>query len=242
MKLRYYMRGLGIGILVTAVLMSVTLHGRTKPISDEEVIARAKELGMEETGGNSVLADAVSENAFAMQEETKKEPETEMPDVTATEKQNEMKPESPDEPDTFREDTTAAQESVTDREEEPEQKSDVPQPEKPKAEESEAEKPGDGQSVGQTEEQQEEQQKEQQEESAKAQPSAGSVEITVNSGDGSLTVAKKLAQAGLVEDAAEFDRFLCQNGYDKRICTGVHSFAKGASDEEIAKELTRKGK
>ena len=236
------MRGLGIGILVTAVLMSVTLHGRTKPMSDEEVIARAKELGMEETGGNSVLADAVSENTFASQEETQKEPETEMQDATATEKQNEVKPETPDESDAVREDRTVAPEAETDREEEPEQKSDVPLPEKPETEESEAEKPGDGQSVGQTEEQQEEQQKEQQEESSEAQPASGSVEITVNSGDGSLTVAKKLVQAGLVDDAAEFDRFLCQNGYDKRICTGVHSFAKGASDEEIAKELTRKGK
>ena len=68
------------------------------------------------------------------------------------------------------------------------------------------------------------------------------IEITVNSGDGSLTVAKKLEQAGLIQDAKEFDRYLCQNGYDKKICTGVHTFEEGASEEEIAKEITRKAR
>ena len=74
------------------------------------------------------------------------------------------------------------------------------------------------------------------------QPAVKQIEITVNSGDGSLTVAKKLEQAGLIQDAKEFDRYLCQNGYDKKICTGVHTFEEGASDEEIAKEITRKAK
>lgn len=229
MKLRYYMRGLGIGILVTAILMSVTLHGRTKPMSDEEVIARAKELGMEEAYGNSVLADAVSENTSALQEETQKKTESETSDVMGTE--------ASDETEVTSEAETAVQEAVTqEREADQKQQTDALQPEEQP--EQDAEKTDGEQFGAKTEVQQEEQQ----EEPDEAQPAAGSVEITVNSGDGSLTVAKKLEQAGLVENAAEFDRFLCQYGYDKRICTGVHSFAAGASEEEIAKELTKKGK
>ena len=54
------MRGLGIGILVTAIVMSISLHGRMKPMTDEEVIERAKELGMEETVGSGVLADGTT--------------------------------------------------------------------------------------------------------------------------------------------------------------------------------------
>lgn len=229
MKLRYYMRGLGIGILVTAILMSVTLHGRTKPMSDEEVIARAKELGMEEAYGNSVLADAVSANTSALQKETQKKTESETSDVMGTE--------ASDETEVTSEAETAVQEAVTqEREAEQKQQTDALQPEEQP--EQDTETTDDGQSGAKNEVQQEEQQ----EEPDEAQPAAGSVEITVNSGDGSLTVAKKLEQAGLVENAAEFDRFLCQYGYDKRICTGVHSFAAGASEEEIAKELTKKGK
>ena len=53
MKLKYYLRGLGIGIVVTAVIMMAAL-GNKQPMTDEEVIARAKELGMIE---NSVLTD-----------------------------------------------------------------------------------------------------------------------------------------------------------------------------------------
>ena len=57
MKLRYYLRGLGIGVVVTAIIMTVAL-GNKRPMTDEEVIKRAKELGMIE---NSVLADRTDE-------------------------------------------------------------------------------------------------------------------------------------------------------------------------------------
>lgn len=53
MKLKYYLRGLGIGIVVTAIIMTVAL-GNKQPMTDEEVIARAKELGMIE---NTLLKD-----------------------------------------------------------------------------------------------------------------------------------------------------------------------------------------
>ena len=67
---------------------------------------------------------------------------------------------------------------------------------------------------------------------------AGSKQITVSSGDGSDTVAKKLYEVGLVSDAAAYDRYLCQNGYDKKICTGVKTIPAGATEAEIAQILT----
>ncbi len=48
MKLRYYLRGLGIGIIVTAILMGATGGGKQN-MTDEEVKARAAELGMMES-------------------------------------------------------------------------------------------------------------------------------------------------------------------------------------------------
>ena len=50
MEKKYYLRGLGLGIIVTAVIMGIALSGGTKKreMTDEEVIARAKELGMTE--------------------------------------------------------------------------------------------------------------------------------------------------------------------------------------------------
>lgn len=58
MKLKYYLRGLGIGIVVTAIIMTVAL-GNKQPMTDEEVVERAKELGMIE---NTVLADIGSKD------------------------------------------------------------------------------------------------------------------------------------------------------------------------------------
>lgn len=48
MKLRYQMRGLGIGIIVTALLMGV-VKGEKIPLSDAEIKVRALELGMVES-------------------------------------------------------------------------------------------------------------------------------------------------------------------------------------------------
>ena len=50
MEKKYYFRGLGLGIIVTAVIMGIALSGGGKTIemTDDEVIARARELGMTE--------------------------------------------------------------------------------------------------------------------------------------------------------------------------------------------------
>lgn len=46
MKLKYYLRGIGIGIIVTTIILTISFSGRKEEISDEEVIARATQLGM----------------------------------------------------------------------------------------------------------------------------------------------------------------------------------------------------
>ena len=46
MKLKYYLRGLGIGIIGTASVMGIALSGKKETLSDEEIIERAEVLGM----------------------------------------------------------------------------------------------------------------------------------------------------------------------------------------------------
>lgn len=71
--------------------------------------------------------------------------------------------------------------------------------------------------------------------------SAGdTVTIVVDKGNGSDTVARKLADAGLVSNALEYDKYLMANGYDRRIAAGTHKIPKGASNEEIAGLLVSK--
>ena len=49
MNLKYYLRGLGVGILVTALIMSIAAKGK-ETLSNEEIKERAKALGMVEEG------------------------------------------------------------------------------------------------------------------------------------------------------------------------------------------------
>lgn len=53
MKLKYYLRGLGVGIVITAIILTITSSPKTEKLSDEEIIRRAEQLGMvmeEDTG------------------------------------------------------------------------------------------------------------------------------------------------------------------------------------------------
>ena len=59
MERKYYLRGLGIGIVVTAIIMGIATSGK-RGMTDEEIIARAKELGMVE---NTVLSEKTEEEA-----------------------------------------------------------------------------------------------------------------------------------------------------------------------------------
>ena len=63
------------------------------------------------------------------------------------------------------------------------------------------------------------------------------ITVVVERGSGSDTVARKIEAAGLVANASEFDRYLCNNGYDKRISAGNHKIPINAREEEIAKIL-----
>ena len=56
MKLKYYLRGMGIGIILTAIVMGFALGGRKATLSDAEIIQRAKALGMVD-GDSGVLLD-----------------------------------------------------------------------------------------------------------------------------------------------------------------------------------------
>ena len=105
MKLKYYLRGLGIGIIITTIVLMIAYSGRNTEMTDEEIIARAKSLGMvmkeDPLFLNSELhkdSETVSSEALTGQEtttetesevqidvETEIEPETESEDTASTE-------------------------------------------------------------------------------------------------------------------------------------------------------------
>ena len=99
MNLKYYLRGLGIGIMVTAVIMSVAADNKKQELSDAEIKARAAQLGMveESTGLLSDLETEKAEEPKATEapKATEEPKATEAPkateEPTATEKPEEVK-------------------------------------------------------------------------------------------------------------------------------------------------------
>ena len=251
MKLRYYMRGLGIGIFVTAILMALTIHGKTERLTDEQIIERAEALGMEMKYSSDVLADTVSENAaedtkpaelpdqvkeetslanrLAAEEKTENpllDREAENTDAAEAEKTDSLQQ------DIYHEDPDAAERTET----KTDSSADADSAEEGTTEESTAEEnAADAQDESTADDSDQTTAAGSSESDTQA---AGSKQITVSSGDGSDTVARKLYEAGLISDVAAYDRYLCQNGYDKKICTGVKTIPAGATEAEIAQILT----
>lgn len=81
MKLKYYLRGLGIGILVATVILIISFSGHKADLSDEEIIARAQALGMVMT--EQKKTDAIPKGTENLDTEgTEKIPKTVEPAAT----------------------------------------------------------------------------------------------------------------------------------------------------------------
>lgn len=85
MKLKYYLRGLGIGIIVTAIIMGVAAKDKNV-MTDEEIKARAMELGMIE---QKVLSD-ISNTSAPIEEEQILQPPTQEPTKAPMTEQEEL--------------------------------------------------------------------------------------------------------------------------------------------------------
>ena len=216
MKLKYYLRGLGIGILVTTVILSLAGVGR-KNMTDEEVVKRAKELGMAESTLLSDLPDQTKTDEVRPTEpEISLQPETSEPEESASTSKT---PEAPEETTTTPETPAAPEETTTTPETPAAPEETTTTQETPAAPEETPVSTEDGNPDT---------------------PPGETVTLVIGRGESSTTVSKNLKKAGIVEDAAAFDRFLCNNGYDKKIITGTYEIPYGASEEEIAKIITRK--
>lgn len=155
MKLKYYLRGFGLGIILTAVIMIIVTHSNRNNLSNAEIINKAESLGM-------VMSDKSSKTKDTNKGSTiKQQIKDEETNQTTTPEQAE-------------------------------------------------------------------------------QPVQEFVSVVIQRGEVSDTIAAKLQQAGLVQDAKVFNKYLTDNKFDGNLLTGTFNIPKGATQEEIAKILTTK--
>ena len=209
MKLKYYLRGLGIGIAVTAFVLAFAGGGK-ESLTDEEIKARAKELGMVES---VTLSQLTSENTSEVMNEEVSETVSEESISEVEESSEGINSEEIVSEEISNEETT---EAATE-----ENASELT---------SETDSEDDSQIAS-----------EEVSEETSQSPSGELIDefviIEVGGGDGSDTVSRKLEAAGMVEDAQMYDDFLCANGYDKILQTGVHEIPRTADWDTIAEIL-----
>ena len=89
MRLKYYLRGLGLGIIFAVFIMMVGYHNHGSSMSDSEIIEKAKALGMVETEDSSGMkSDKKTDNKTDEKSDKKtdtSEPDTAIADTSAAE-------------------------------------------------------------------------------------------------------------------------------------------------------------
>lgn len=208
MRLKTYLRGLGIGIIVTALVMGIT-GGKEESLTEEEIVARAKELGMVETEiitMSETSPESEADNESEEQEDAQEESTVEAAAVEETSSEESQ--------ESSAEETEGNSISATETDNSEDESVEGEQTEVVTDESSQSQE-NNGIVAGQK------------------------VSITVVSGDDSAAVSRKLESAGLVLSATDYDKFLCDNGYARKLSPGNYEVAIGSSDETIAKIITK---
>ncbi len=259
MKLKYYLRGLGIGIVVTALLMGIVTKDKGV-MSDEEIKARAAQLGMVE---QRTLAD-IRDNALPTEAPVvTKEPDTntsneaEQPSVEAQVPESTelpagtQEPELTEAPAETKDTENAGEPTVTENPVNTEEPTVTKEPENTE-EPIVTPEPDTTSEPEITPEPMETREPEATEKPTEAEPQQSpeatsepviidqgdTVIIRIRPGDSSEVVSKRLEKAGLVESDSEFNQYLLKKKLTKVINVGTYEIEKGATIKEIAKIIT----
>ncbi len=236
MKSKYFIRGFGVGVLITAIIVAgfsmvkTTVQKQPSDGADKTVVASAQPTDP----ANDSTAAPVESEAAGTAAPTSKPAVSEKPGETAA-------PASTEKPNTDNGTSTAAPAS-----------GETPQTGGNGTETSntdrggataasasgETSKAGNGGSTTATSQ----------------QPAAGSaqsgqsseadkkVTLEIPRGADSYTVASRLEEAGVISSAREFDDYLVERGYSERLVQGSFEISVADSYDQIAKKITGRTK
>lgn len=194
MKLKYYLRGMGIGIMITTLILIIafSIH-KNDTVQQEEPKQEA---------ASKTVAEAQNSTQIPMDTETETEPATEQNNTEQADTQKTTEKQKENETSVV---------SASTEEKASEQKT---------LETKSSEEKTSEQNTSAT--------------------ATEKVRFEVGGGEYSDVICKRLLQAGLIDDADAFNKFLIQKDYDNLILPGVYDIPKGATYEEIAALLTTK--
>ena len=211
MKLKFYLQGLGVGLIVATIIVGLHSGQKTTEMTDAQIRSRALELGMIDgsvlTGSADGGAESESKKDNASSDQTMDQAGTEISQEinegksAATASVSSMAAQTQATAETKESDSAASASSTA-------------------AEQTAAIAATDTQIDS----------KSVQEESAV---------IVIPKGAGSDVISTILQNAGLIDSADSFNRYLIDRGLDRRIRAGSKSIPGGASYEKIASIITQ---
>lgn len=270
MNLKYYLRGLGIGIIVSVIIMFVISLQSDNSMTDDEIRQRARELGMVEASETlaSITNNDISPKEDSVNNTQSDNSVAESADNSETTENDTINVEAPDNEflDGVEQQLDEADqqlEEIRNKDNNPDASTNstpndsVEESDKKNEDEASVEEKVENKSAETKQEEKKEEKKEENSaedssenknttddsannKSENKQNDKDIVVLTVNRGDNSYEICKKLQALGVIENAKNYDSYLCSVGLDRFIYAGEYSIPKGSSDEEIAFLLTGK--
>ncbi|NBI91690.1 hypothetical protein D3Z45_14205 [Lachnospiraceae bacterium] len=226
MNLKYYLRGLGLGIVMSAIVLGITASGKKTALTEEEIVAKAKDLGMvEEEELEKQLEDARAEAEQRVRKEAMEE--------YASADEGDLPEEAGDSVQDILEEAVGEGQETEDGQADESGQGESSEEETEGQEESAADNShengngpvGDSETSGMTER-------------GMAEGEKHTVFI-VKKGESPYSIGKRMEEEGLLPKDAGFDRYLVDHGYDTKVVAAEYEIPADADMDTIAKIITK---
>lgn len=218
MKITYFLRGMGVGIIFASVILFISFKTTPATMSNEDIISRAKQLGMveapRENDLDGILSSDASSDASGDAASEKKKGDSE--------KQGKKEKEDSEKKDSGSDDKDLS----AGNDDQNTGSNEV----------SEAHT-GSGDQDGDTDEKAGKKENLTESEATTESAAGGQVTFSIHSGEYSEELSQNLYSLGVVKDADDFNRFLCSNGYASRLHVGTYTVSKGEDYAAIASKI-----
>ena len=226
-KHKYYMRGIGVGILVCALILIIARINTPATVSDDEIISRARALGMVDPGDLSLSAasdlgssDNEAANGSGTVADADQNTGTDAND-TGADQNTATDTQGTDTTDSGEQNTDQGiNTDITDTDNTQNTETDTTGTDTDQNTETDTTDTGSDQN-GNTDNQ--------------VQSYAV---LVIEKGNSSNVVADKLQALGVIQDSKDFDRYLVDHGYANRISVGTFQIPYDSGYEFIAKTIT----
>ena len=219
MKLRYYLRGMGTGIIIASLIFLISSVFQT-PMTDAAIKKRAENGMVEKTNGTTI---SESEKELSKtKDKTKSKEKTTMDDKKSQSKTSSENRNT--------EENNKSEENATG---EDSKNSDVTTNQKSNKADDSTEEEGSGEKTSVIS-------KNPDNSNYKNNQNSTGIPFSVTSGDTSQSVGKRLYQRGLVDDAGKFSSYMESHNIDEKIMQGNYDIPKNATYSQISDIITGK--